>query len=102
MDVRRILIIGVGSALAIFAVIAALPAEGDLLIATVGKPAIVTAAPAKPQEGLAADKAPPTSYSPVVIKETPEAVMNRMKGEKPPIMKRQMDLLNQRMRTGKV
>ena len=31
MDVRRILIIGVGSALAIFAVIAALPAEGDPL-----------------------------------------------------------------------
>ena len=60
MDVRRILIIGVGSA----------PAEGDLLIATVGKPAIVTAAPAKPQEGLAADKAPPrvvvhvTGYQP--------------------------------------
>jgi hypothetical protein len=45
---------------------------------------------------LGADKAPPSSYSPVVIKETPEAVMNRMKGEKPPIMKRQMDLLNQR------
>jgi cytochrome c peroxidase len=44
----------------------------------------------------AAEKAPPSSYSPVVIKETPEAVMNRMKGEKPPIMKRQMDLLNQR------
>jgi len=70
MDVRRILIIGVGSALAIFAVIAALPAEGDPLIATVGKPAIVTAAPAKPQEGLAADKAPPrvvvhvTGYQP--------------------------------------
>ena len=70
MDVRRILIIGVGSALAIFAVIAALPAEGDLLIATVGKPAIVTAAPAKPQEGLAADRAPPrvvvhvTGYQP--------------------------------------
>ena len=59
MDVRRILIIGVGSALAIFAVIAALPAEGDPLIATVGKPAIVTAAPAKPQEDLAADKASP-------------------------------------------
>ena len=59
MDVRRILIIGVGSALAIFAVIAALPAEGDLLIATVGKPAIVTAAAAKPREGLTADKGPP-------------------------------------------
>ena len=70
MDVRRILNIGVGSAFAIFAVIAALPAEGDPLIATVGKPAIVTAAPAKPQEGLEADKAPPrvvihvTGYQP--------------------------------------
>jgi len=58
MDVRRILISGVGSALAIFAVIAALPAEGDPLIATVGKPAIVTAAPAKTQEGLTPDKGP--------------------------------------------
>jgi hypothetical protein len=70
MDVRRILIIGVGSALAIFAVIGALPAEGDPLIAIVGKPAIVTAAPAKPQEGLTADKGPPrvvvhvTGYQP--------------------------------------
>ena len=59
MDVRRILIIGVGSALAIFTVIGTLPAESDPLIATVGKPAIVTAAPAKPQEGLTADKGPP-------------------------------------------
>ena len=70
MDVRRISIIGAGSALAIFAVIAALPAEGDPMIATVGKPAIVTAAPARPQEGLAADKTPPrvvvhvTGYQP--------------------------------------
>jgi hypothetical protein len=70
MDVRRILIIGVGSALAIFAVSAALPAEGDPLIATVGKPAIVTAAPANLQEGLTADKGPPrvvihvTGYQP--------------------------------------
>lgn len=70
MDVRRILIIGVGSALAIFAVIAALPAEGDPLIATVGKPAIVTATPAKPQGGLTPDKEPPrvvvhvTGYQP--------------------------------------
>ena len=70
MDVRRIVIIGVGSALAIFAVIEAFPAEGDPLIATVGKPAIVTAAPAKPQEGLTADKGPPrvvvhvTGYQP--------------------------------------
>jgi hypothetical protein len=70
MDVRHILIIGVGSALAIFAVVAALPAEGDPLIATVGKPAIVTTAAAKPREGLTADKGPPrvvvhvTGYQP--------------------------------------
>ena len=70
LDVPRILIIGVGSALAIFAVIAALPAKGDPLIATVGKPAIVTAAPAKPQEGLTPDTGPPrvvvhvTGYQP--------------------------------------
>jgi hypothetical protein len=70
MDVRRILIISVASALAMLAVIAALPAEGAPLIATVGQPAIVTVAPAKPQEGLAADKAPPrvvvhvTGYQP--------------------------------------
>ena len=70
MDVRRILIIGVGSAPAIFAVIAALPAESDPLIATVGKPAIVRAAPANPQEDPTADKRPPrvvvhiTGYQP--------------------------------------
>ena len=70
MDVRRILNIGMGSAFAIFAVIAALPADGDPLIATVGKPAIVTAGPTDPQEGLAADNAPPrvvvyvTGYQP--------------------------------------
>jgi hypothetical protein len=70
MDVRRILFISVGSASAIFAVIAALPAEGEPLIATVGKPAIVTAALAKPKEGLTADKGPPrvvvhvTGYQP--------------------------------------
>lgn len=61
MDVRRNLIIGAGSALAIFAVIAALPVEADPLIVTVGKPVVMMAAPAKPQEAeaLAADKAPP-------------------------------------------
>lgn len=70
MDVRRILIIGVGGPLAIFAVVAALSAEGDPLMATVGKPAIVTAAPARPLESLTADKGPPrvvvyvTGYQP--------------------------------------
>ncbi|MFO1120119.1 MAG: hypothetical protein U1E38_08530 [Rhodospirillales bacterium] len=44
----------------------------------------------------AEDKAPPTSYSPVVIKEDFATIMNRMKAAKPEIMKRQMALLNQR------
>jgi hypothetical protein len=70
MDVRRTLIIGVGSALAIFAVSGALPADGDPTTATVGKPAIVTAEPARPQEGLTADEGAPrvvvhiTGYQP--------------------------------------
>jgi len=37
-----------------------------------------------------------SSYSPVVIKESFETIMARMKAEKPKVMKRQMDLLNQR------
>jgi len=37
-----------------------------------------------------------SSYSPVVIKESFEAVMARMKAAKPEVMKRQMDLLNER------
>jgi hypothetical protein len=86
MDVRRILIIGVGSALAVFAVIAALPAEGDPLIATVGKPAIVTAAPAKPREGLTADRGPPrvvvhvTGYQPAQ-KGSVRGVVKMQKGD---------------------
>ncbi|MES2675128.1 MAG: cytochrome B6 [Pseudomonadota bacterium] len=38
----------------------------------------------------------PTSYSPVVIKEDFASTMARMKAAKPKVMKRQMDLLNQR------
>jgi len=37
-----------------------------------------------------------SSYSPVVIKESFEAVMNRMKAAKPEVMKRQMNLLSER------
>lgn len=37
-----------------------------------------------------------TSYSPVDIKEKFASIMSRMKGEKPEIMKRQMNLLNER------
>jgi cytochrome c peroxidase len=37
-----------------------------------------------------------SSYSPVVIKESFETIMTRMKAAKPEVMKRQMDLLNER------
>jgi len=37
-----------------------------------------------------------SSYSPVVVKESFEAIMVRMKAAKPEVMKRQMDLLNER------
>jgi hypothetical protein len=86
MDVRRILIIGVGSALAIFAVRGALPAEGDPLTATVGRPAIVTAGPARPQEGLTADEGAPrvvvyvTGYQPAQ-KGSVRAVVKVQKGD---------------------
>lgn len=45
---------------------------------------------------FAEDTPPPTSYSPVVIKEDFATIMNRMKSAKPEVMKRQMALLNQR------
>jgi cytochrome c peroxidase len=43
--------------------------------------------------GGAADQPPPSSYSPVVIKETFEQIEQRMAAEKPAIMQRQKDLL---------
>ena len=43
-----------------------------------------------------ADNAPPSSYSPVVIKETFKQIRSRMEGEKPTVMKRQLDLLAER------
>jgi hypothetical protein len=70
MQVRRILITVAESALAILAVVAAVPALGEPLIATVDQPAVLAATPAKPQESLAAEKAPPrvvvhvTGYQP--------------------------------------
>jgi len=39
---------------------------------------------------------PKSSYSPVVPKESFATTMERMKAEKPAVMKKQMDLLNQR------
>lgn len=59
MDVRQLSIIGAAGALAILVGIAALPAEGEPLIATVGNPAIVTATPSAPTESTAgAQQAP--------------------------------------------
>lgn len=52
-----------------------------------------------PVAGGAADMVP-SSYLPVVIKEPFEEIMTRMKGEKAAVMKRQMDLLNERYDLG--
>ena len=57
---------------------------------------VMTAASLTAGIATAEDAAPPTSYSPVVIKESFVTIMNRMKAAKPEIMKRQMALLNQR------
>lgn len=57
---------------------------------------VMTAASLTAGIATAEDAAPPTSYSPVVIKESFATIMNRMKAAKPEIMKRQMALLNQR------
>jgi hypothetical protein len=54
MGVRRLWMIGAGCALALLAPLAAIVAEGDQLLATVDKPAIVTATPAKALESAAA------------------------------------------------
>jgi hypothetical protein len=54
MSVHRLWTIGAGCALALIALIAAIAAEGDQLLATVDRPAILTAAPAKGLESTAA------------------------------------------------
>jgi cytochrome c peroxidase len=46
--------------------------------------------------GLALAADPPSSYAPVVIKETFQAIKDRMSGEKRGVMQRQMSLLEQR------
>ena len=43
-----------------------------------------------------ADQPPPSSYAPVVIKETFEQIEQKMKADKPAVMQRQKDLLAQR------
>lgn len=70
MSVRRLWTIGAGCALAFIALIAAIAAEGDQLLATVGKPATLTATPAKGPESTTADRPAPrvivhvTGYQP--------------------------------------
>ena len=57
---------------------------------------VVTAVSLTAGTVLAEEAAPPSSYSPVVIKEDFASVMNRMKSAKPEVMKRQMALLKER------
>jgi hypothetical protein len=70
MRVRRLWTIGAGCAVALTALIAAIAAEGDQLLATVDRPAILTATPAKALESTAADRPAPrvivhvTGYQP--------------------------------------
>src|SRR5690349_14384795 len=45
---------------------------------------------------LGQDKAPPSSYAPVVITESFSAIMNKMSAAKPEIMKKQLALLAER------
>ncbi len=49
-----------------------------------------------PTRNIPAGDAPPTSFSPVVMTETFQQVRARMEGEKPAVMKRQLDLLAER------
>src|ERR1044071_6673542 len=56
-------------------------------------------ADAPPKEAPPKDsptKGVPTSYAPVVVKEDFQATKSRMAGDKPKVMKRQLDLLTQR------
>jgi hypothetical protein len=70
MSVRRLWMIGAGCALALVALVAAIAAEDDQLFATVDRPAILTATPAKALESTAADQPAPrvivhvTGYQP--------------------------------------
>ena len=58
--------------------------------------AVLTMAYVQGSGGKAADKPPPSSYSPVVINETFESIFKRMSAAKPKIMARQMALLHER------
>jgi hypothetical protein len=70
MSVRRLWTIGAGCALALIAPTAAISAEDGQLLATVDRPAILTATPAKALESTAADQPAPrvvvhiTGYQP--------------------------------------
>jgi hypothetical protein len=70
MSVRRLSMIGAGCALALIPLIDPVAAEDDQLLATVDRPAILTATPAKVPENAAADLPAPrvivhiTGYQP--------------------------------------
>ena len=85
MSVRRLWMIGAGSALALIAPIAAIAAEGGQLLATVDRPAILTATPAKALESTAADRSAPRVIVDVTGYQPPQkgAVRGVVKVQKP-------------------
>jgi len=85
MRVRRLSTIGVGCALALIAPIATIAAEGDQLLATVNRPAILTATPARAFESTAADQPAPRVIVHVTGYEPPQkgAIRGVVKVKKP-------------------
>jgi hypothetical protein len=85
MRVRRLWTISAGCALALIALIAAIAAEGDQLLATVDKPAILTAMPARALESTAADQPAPRVIVHVIGYEPPQkgAIRGVVKVQKP-------------------
>jgi predicted RNase H-like nuclease len=85
MGVRRLGLIGAGCAVALFALLAAIAAEGDQLLVTVDKPAIVTATPGKALERVAADQPAPRVIVNVTGYQPPQkgAVRSVVKVQKP-------------------
>ena len=85
MSVRRLWTIGAGCALALIALIAAIAAEGDQLLATVDRPAILTATPAAALESTAAGQPPSRVIVHVTAYQPPQkgAIRGVVKVQKP-------------------
>jgi len=84
MGFRRLLA-GVGCAVALLAPLAAIAAEGDQLLATINKPAIVTAMPATTSASAGADQSAPSVVLHVISYEPPKdgAIAGVVKIQKP-------------------